>query len=104
MLLVVQCMLHCAHAILTEWCLFLQADLHSLALSVHTFGTKLDVVLVDPPREVYVWWAPGVGQGGSWSWHELNKPQVTLPLCPMVSSKGSIQGHRANELDIIPQW
>lgn len=52
----------------------LQADLHSVMLSgllCHHSGAKLGVVLVDPPWGEYVRRAPGVGQGKSWSWHEI---------------------------------
>ena len=41
-----------------------QSDLKDLKLSVDTFGTKFDVILVDPPWEEYVRRAPGmVGAG-----------------------------------------
>lgn len=47
----------------------LQADLKSLKLSVDTFGTKFDVILVDPPWEEYVRRAPGAMRDPeSWSW------------------------------------
>lgn len=55
---------------------FLQADLHELPLSVDTFGTKFDVVLIDPPWEEYVRRAPGVGQGESWSWQQIKNLEV----------------------------
>lgn len=55
---------------------FLQADLHTLPLSVDTFGTKFDVVLVDPPWEEYVRRAPGVGHGESWSWQEIKNLEI----------------------------
>lgn len=32
---------------------YLQADLRNLKLSTETFGTKFDVVLIDPPWEEY---------------------------------------------------
>lgn len=37
----------------------LKADLRTLKLSTETFGTKFDVILVDPPWEEYVRRAPG---------------------------------------------
>ena len=40
--------------------LFLKADLRQLRLSTETFGTKFDVILVDPPWEEYVRRAPGM--------------------------------------------
>ncbi|KAL3132850.1 hypothetical protein ABBQ38_006775 [Trebouxia sp. C0009 RCD-2024] len=55
---------------------FLKADLHTLPLSVDTFGTKFDVVLVDPPWEEYVRRAPGVGHGESWSWQEIKNLEI----------------------------
>jgi 16S rRNA G966 N2-methylase RsmD len=53
-----------------------QADLHELLLSVDTFGTKFDVVLIDPPWEEYVRRAPGVGQGESWSWQQIKNLEI----------------------------
>ena len=44
------------------------ADLRTLPLSVQTFGSKFDVIIVDPPWEEYVQRAPGVGDGTSWTW------------------------------------
>lgn len=55
---------------------FLKADLHDLQLSVDTFGTKFDVVLIDPPWEEYVRRAPGVSQGESWSWQEIKNLEI----------------------------
>lgn len=50
-------------------CVCTQADLKSLKLSVDTFGTKFDVILVDPPWEEYVRRAPGAMRDPeSWSW------------------------------------
>ncbi|KAG2496477.1 hypothetical protein HYH03_005303 [Edaphochlamys debaryana] len=52
--------------------MFLRADLKQLKLSVDTFGTKFDVILVDPPWEEYVRRAPGlVSDPESWTWQEL---------------------------------
>lgn len=56
--------------------LCVQADLHDLPLSVDTFGTKFDVVLIDPPWEEYVRRAPGVGQGESWSWQAIKNLEI----------------------------
>ena len=44
-----------------------QADLAELKLSVATFGTRFDVVLVDPPWEEYARRAPGVDVP-TWPW------------------------------------
>ena len=41
-------------------CSWVQADLHELPLHTATFGTKFDVVLIDPPWEEYGRRAPGV--------------------------------------------
>ncbi|KAJ0240946.1 N6-adenosine-methyltransferase non-catalytic subunit MTB [Hirschfeldia incana] len=40
--------------------MYLKGDLHELELSPELFGTKFDVILVDPPWEEYVHRAPGV--------------------------------------------
>lgn len=50
--------------------LFLRTDLRSTRLSPELFGTKFDVILVDPPWEEYVRRAPGMvgaGEGGGWA-------------------------------------
>ena len=65
----------CLHVNMTVT-VWLQADLHDLQLSVDTFGTKFDVVLIDPPWEEYVRRAPGVSQGESWSWQEIKNLEI----------------------------
>lgn len=55
---------------------YLKANLKDLPLSVDTFGTKFDVILVDPPWEEYVRRAPGVGDGESWSWQEIRDLKI----------------------------
>lgn len=65
----------CLHVNVTVT-VWLQADLHDLQLSVDTFGTKFDVVLIDPPWEEYVRRAPGVSQGESWSWQEIKNLEI----------------------------
>ena len=54
----------------------MQADLSELPLSVDTFGTKFDVVLIDPPWEEYTRRAPLVGQGESWSWQKIKNLNI----------------------------
>lgn len=49
----------------------MQADLRELPLSVETFGTKFDVVLIDPPWEEYGRRAPGIIDFQSWAWQEI---------------------------------
>jgi len=49
----------------------LQADLKQLPISVETFGTKFDVVLIDPPWEEYGRRAPGISDFYSWTWQEI---------------------------------
>ncbi|WIA36475.1 hypothetical protein OEZ86_007775 [Tetradesmus obliquus] len=50
----------------------LRADLKKLALSKEVFGTKFDVILIDPPWEEYVRRAPGfVSDTDFWSWQEI---------------------------------
>lgn len=55
---------------------YLKADLKKLELSVKTFGTKFDVVLIDPPWEEYVRRAPGVGDGVFWKWQEIKELRI----------------------------
>jgi mRNA (2'-O-methyladenosine-N6-)-methyltransferase len=47
-----------------------QADLRELKLNTATFGTKFDVVLVDPPWEEYARRAPGI-EVHTWAWQEI---------------------------------
>ncbi|CAL8465627.1 g5163 [Coccomyxa elongata] len=54
---------------------YLNADLHELKLSVATFGTKFDVVLVDPPWEEYARRAPGIDIG-TWLWQDIMKLEI----------------------------
>lgn len=61
---------------LTDWLLPKQADLRELPLSTDTFGTKFDVVLVDPPWEEYTRRAPGVGRGDAWSWQDIKNLEI----------------------------
>ena len=49
----------------------MQADLKQLPLSVETFGTKFDVVLIDPPWDEYGRRAPGASDYQSWPWQEI---------------------------------
>eukprot|EP00198_Chlamydomonas_reinhardtii_P000912 XP_001690247.1 predicted protein [Chlamydomonas reinhardtii] len=52
--------------------LFLRTDLRSTRLSPELFGTKFDVILVDPPWEEYVRRAPGmVADPEVWSWQDI---------------------------------
>lgn len=55
----------------------MQADLHELKLSVATFGTKFDVVLVDPPWEEYARRAPGIDIG-TWLWQDIMKLEIEI--------------------------
>lgn len=49
----------------------MQADLKEVPLTTDLFGTKFDVVLIDPPWEEYVRRSPGIGDGISWSWQDI---------------------------------
>lgn len=58
-----------------------QADLKELPLKMETFGTKFDVVLIDPPWEEYVRRAPGADSvADSWPW------QVRNPICKLLAA------------------
>ncbi|KAK9868572.1 hypothetical protein WJX84_005090 [Apatococcus fuscideae] len=50
---------------------FMRADLKEVRLTPELFGTKFDVVLIDPPWEEYVRRSPGIGDGISWSWQDI---------------------------------
>ncbi|CAM6105360.1 unnamed protein product [Calypogeia fissa] len=49
--------------------MYLQCDLREVELRPEVFGTKFDVILVDPPWEEYVRRAPGVGDSMEWWSH-----------------------------------
>ncbi|XP_010537167.1 PREDICTED: methyltransferase-like protein 1 [Tarenaya hassleriana] len=52
--------------------MYLKCDLHELELSPELFGTKFDVILVDPPWEEYVHRAPGVADNMEyWTFEEI---------------------------------
>ena len=54
-----------------------QADLKQLKLNVDTFGTKFDVILVDPPWEEYVRRAPGMVRDTEvWTWQEIRELEI----------------------------
>ncbi len=53
----------------------MQADLRDLKLDVQTFGTKFDIVLIDPPWEEYARRAPGIDIA-TWTWQEIMKLEV----------------------------
>ncbi|KAL2650612.1 hypothetical protein R1flu_018740 [Riccia fluitans] len=46
--------------------MYMQCDLRTTELRPELFGTKFDVILVDPPWEEYVRRAPGVGDSMEW--------------------------------------
>ena len=48
--------------------MYLKADLRNLEMSPSTFGTRFDVILIDPPWEEYVRRAPGVADAHDF-WH-----------------------------------
>ena len=56
------------------WCW--QANLSELKMSVETFGTKFDVVLVDPPWEEYARRAPGAGPDTAWNWQAIKALEI----------------------------
>lgn len=70
----------CCHFIMLQhiWCATgcVQADLTELKLSVETFGTKFDVVLIDPPWAEYVRRAPGAGPDTSWTWQDIRALEI----------------------------
>jgi hypothetical protein len=50
--------------------MYMQCDLRTTDLGPDVFGTKFDVILVDPPWEEYVRRAPGIGDSMEWWSHE----------------------------------
>eukprot|EP00200_Dunaliella_tertiolecta_P017592 CAMPEP_0202411586 /NCGR_PEP_ID=MMETSP1128-20130828/22327_1 /ASSEMBLY_ACC=CAM_ASM_000463 /TAXON_ID=3047 /ORGANISM="Dunaliella tertiolecta, Strain CCMP1320" /LENGTH=547 /DNA_ID=CAMNT_0049017321 /DNA_START=280 /DNA_END=1923 /DNA_ORIENTATION=- len=57
---------------------FLKADLRTLKLNTETFGTKFDVILIDPPWDEYARRAPQSAQGQveSWHWQEIMNLEI----------------------------
>ncbi|KFK40719.1 hypothetical protein AALP_AA2G032000 [Arabis alpina] len=52
--------------------MYLKGDLHEVDLSPELFGTKFDVILVDPPWEEYVHRAPGVSDSMEyWTFEDI---------------------------------
>jgi hypothetical protein len=52
--------------------MYMKCDLHEFELSPEFFGTKFDVILVDPPWEEYVHRAPGVADHMEyWTFEEI---------------------------------
>lgn len=92
---------------------FLRADLKALALSPETFGTKFDVILVDPPWEEYARRAPGVvskragrhwpggggGAGGSGLPPAYSRPPCPLPLHQPAQSRYQTLAARGRGMD-----
>ncbi|KAH9324388.1 hypothetical protein KI387_004566 [Taxus chinensis] len=57
--------------------MYLKCDLRETALSSELFGTKFDVILVDPPWEEYVHRAPGVGDHMEyWTFEEIQNIKI----------------------------
>ncbi|KAI5065274.1 hypothetical protein GOP47_0019969 [Adiantum capillus-veneris] len=57
--------------------MYMQTDLRVTELSSEVFGTKFDVILVDPPWEEYVRRAPGVGDSMEWwSFEEIQNLRI----------------------------
>eukprot|EP00252_Welwitschia_mirabilis_P024336 TRINITY_DN7180_c0_g1_i7.p1 TRINITY_DN7180_c0_g1~~TRINITY_DN7180_c0_g1_i7.p1 ORF type:complete len:1040 (+),score=264.44 TRINITY_DN7180_c0_g1_i7:141-3260(+) len=57
--------------------MYLKCDLRETVLSSELFGTKFDVILVDPPWEEYVHRAPGVGDHMEyWTFEEIQNLKI----------------------------
>ncbi|KAJ7544100.1 hypothetical protein O6H91_09G064800 [Diphasiastrum complanatum] len=57
--------------------MYMQCDLRATELSPELFGTKFDVILVDPPWEEYVRRSPGVGDSmESWTAEEIQNLRI----------------------------
>lgn len=69
--------------------MYLKVDLKAVPLSPDLFGTKFDVILVDPPWEEYVRRAPGLGDDDDW-WtpEEIMNLRVEVRLGLRFGSSG----------------
>ncbi|KAL6011796.1 hypothetical protein ACLOJK_002262 [Asimina triloba] len=57
--------------------MYFKCDLHDFVLSAEFFGTKFDVILVDPPWEEYVHRAPGVADNMEyWTFEEIQNLKI----------------------------
>ncbi|KAH7287224.1 hypothetical protein KP509_32G044700 [Ceratopteris richardii] len=57
--------------------MYMQMDLRVTELNCEMFGTKFDVILVDPPWEEYIRRAPGVGDSMEWwSFEEIQNLRI----------------------------
>ena len=98
-----------------------QADLRELKLNIVTFGTKFDVVLVDPPWEEYARRAPGIDVA-TWAWQDIMRleieavvdtpsfiflwcvPPLSTPVTPylkVAKHLGGREGQPADALDAL---
>ena len=61
--------------------MYLKMDLKTTELNSEMFGTKFDVILVDPPWEEYVRRAPGLVDGlESWTPEEIMNLKIEVSL------------------------
>jgi hypothetical protein len=61
--------------------MYMQMDLRTTELSPEIFGSKFDVILVDPPWEEYVRRAPGVGDSMEWwTFEEIQNLRIEVNL------------------------
>jgi hypothetical protein len=62
--------------------MYMQCDLRTTELQPETFGTKFDVILVDPPWEEYVRRAPGIGDSMEWwSPEDIQNLRIEVKFC-----------------------
>lgn len=67
--------------------MYLKCDLREQALSPELFGTKFDVILVDPPWEEYVHRAPGVTDHMEyWNFEEIMNLKIEVNLWVLETS------------------
>jgi len=61
--------------------MYLKGDLHEVELSPELFGTKFDVILVDPPWEEYVHRAPGVSDSMEyWTFEDIINLKIEVTI------------------------
>lgn len=66
--------------------MYMKCDLHEFELSPDFFGTKFDVILVDPPWEEYVHRAPGVADHMEyWTFEEILNLKIEVVYCKLIS-------------------
>lgn len=71
--------------------MYLQMDLLETELSADVFGTRFDVILIDPPWEEYARRAPGVGDSlATWTWKQIENLKIEV-RCQRFEMEGTLR-------------